>query len=176
MFTIAAPTGASVSLDLERQYAAAWRATQKWPFMWTSTTTSHSASSMLKLILSRRIPALLMTMSSPPKISTALPDHRLGVGPRRHRSGVGDRRATGGDDLVDDLLGGPGIGARSVGGAAEIVDDDGGALTGEQQRLGAADASTRARDDGDLPVEPTHVCLLPSRATTETDTNVRCVT
>ena len=34
-------------------------------------TASHSASSMLKLILSRRIPALFTTTSSPPNVSTA---------------------------------------------------------------------------------------------------------
>ena len=34
-------------------------------------TASHSSSVMLKLILSRRIPALLMSTSSPPNVSTA---------------------------------------------------------------------------------------------------------
>lgn len=34
-------------------------------------TSSHSSSVMLNVMRSRRIPALQMTMSSPPKLSTA---------------------------------------------------------------------------------------------------------
>ena len=71
MFTIAASTGAPVSFDFCRQYDAANRLVVKWPLRWTAMTASHSASSMLKLILSRRIPALLMTTSRPPNVSTA---------------------------------------------------------------------------------------------------------
>ena len=50
------------ALDCERQYVPAWRDGQKWPLRWTLTTASHSSSSMLKDILSRRIPALLTRM------------------------------------------------------------------------------------------------------------------
>ena len=68
---IFALTGALVSLNRARQYAAACRLGQKWPFRWTAITASQSASSMLKLILSRRIPALFTRMSSPPNTLTA---------------------------------------------------------------------------------------------------------
>ena len=71
MFTILPLTGSPVSFDFARQYDAAKRDGAKWPFRWTSMTESHSDSSMLKLILSRRMPALLMSTSRPPKVSTA---------------------------------------------------------------------------------------------------------
>jgi len=64
-------TGSPVSFDVARQYAAAKREGAKWPLRWTSITASHSASSMLKLILSRRMPALLMSTSRRPNVSTA---------------------------------------------------------------------------------------------------------
>ena len=38
--------------------------------------------------------------------------------------GVGDGLAAGGLDLVDDQLGGAGVAAGAVDGAAEVVDDD----------------------------------------------------
>ena len=62
------------------------------------------------------------------------------------------------DDLVDDLLRGRGVGAFAAGAAAEVVDDDRGALAREQQRVAAADAAARAGDDRDLAVEQTHGC------------------
>ena len=48
------------------------------------------------------------------------------------------------------------IAAGAVGGAAEVVDHDLGALRGEQQRVLAADAATGTGDDGDATVERTH--------------------
>ena len=44
----------------------------KCPFRWTAMTESHSASLMLKTMRSRRMPALLMRMSSRPKLSSAV--------------------------------------------------------------------------------------------------------
>src|SRR5918995_485295 len=54
-----------------RQYAAAHRVGAAWPFMWTRTTSSKSNSDMLTIVVSRRIPALLTTMSRSPYDSTA---------------------------------------------------------------------------------------------------------
>ena len=41
------------------------------PLRWTAITSSHSSSVMLKIIRSRRIPAAVTTMSSPPNSSMA---------------------------------------------------------------------------------------------------------
>ena len=78
---------------------------------------------MLWNVLSRRMPALLITMSMRPKASMARLHDRLAALGRGHGVGVGDRLAAGGLDLVDDELGGPGVAAGAVDGAAEVVDD-----------------------------------------------------
>ena len=86
--------------------------------------------------------------------------HALGARPGRDavvvRLGAAARR----DDLVDDLLRGRRVGAVAAGAAAEVVDDDRGALGREQQRVTAADAAPGAGDDRDLAVEQTHEMLL----------------
>ena len=63
--------------------------------------------------------------------------------------GVGDCRAAGGVDLGDDLVRRAGVSALAGVAAAEVVDDDLGAFSGEQQRVFAADAAAGAGDDGD---------------------------
>jgi len=55
-----------------RMIGAAARVTAKVPLRWVLMTASHSSSVMLKIIRSRRIPALLTTMSMRPKVSTAV--------------------------------------------------------------------------------------------------------
>ena len=81
--------------------------------------------------VSRRMPALLMMMSTLPNVSTAvftIAGAALGGG---HAVVVGDGLAAGRLDLVDHLLGG-GLGAAgAVGGAAEVVDHEQGAPLGE---------------------------------------------
>ena len=62
-------------------------------------------------------------------------------------------------DLLADLGGGIGVGAASVDVAADVVDDDLGALARERERDAATDAAARAGDDGDLALEQ----LAPSR-------------
>ena len=47
--------------------------------------------------------------------------------------------------------------------AAEIIYDDLGALLGEQERVGAADASARAGDDRDTSVQEAHRMFLFER-------------
>ncbi len=66
---------------------------------------------------------------------------------------VGDGLATGGDDLGGDGGGRFGVSAVAAHGPAEVVDDDASTPLGEQQRIGAADAASRAGDDGDAPLE-----------------------
>ncbi len=68
---MAALAGSPVSLALVRQYDDAKRIGAKWPLRWTRMTASNSSSDMLKLILSRRMPALQMSTSMPPKVSMA---------------------------------------------------------------------------------------------------------
>src|SRR5215212_6311691 len=61
----------SPAFDRSRQWAAAWRVGQKWPFRCTPTTASHSASDIENTIRSRRMPALLTSTSRRPNASTA---------------------------------------------------------------------------------------------------------
>ena len=82
---------------------------------------------------------------------------------------VGQRRAARGLDL-----GGHGGRHRAIGpdalhGAPEVVDDDAGTTAGQQERVGAADAAARARDDRDASLEtvlvharPRPLSLLPA--------------
>jgi len=69
---------------------------------------------------------------------------------------VRDRVAAGGLDLGDDLVRHLAAAALARAVAAEVVDDDLGALFREQQRVGAADAAARSSDDRYLPVEESH--------------------
>ena len=96
----------------------------KWPLRWTRMTASQSSSVMLKLIASRRMPALLTRMSSRPNASTAVGDELLRAGPRRHVVAVRDGGAAAGGDLVDDLLRGAGRTAVALACDAEVVHDD----------------------------------------------------
>ena len=69
----------------------------------------------------------------------------------RHRIEIGDSLAAGLADGVDDLFGRVRVTAAfAVGGAAEIIDNDLGALRRAKLRNGAADAAPRASDDHDL--------------------------
>src|SRR6476619_4144174 len=65
------PATCSPAFDRSRQWAAACRVGAKWPFRCTSITASHSRSSMLTSMRSRRIPALLTRMSRRPNAATA---------------------------------------------------------------------------------------------------------
>ena len=71
---------------------------------------------------------------------------------------VGDRLAAGGDDLVDDLVGGRGRLALAGEAAAEIVDDDLGAAAREEQRVRASEPVACSRDDRDLSIETQLAC------------------
>ena len=53
------------------QYFAAWWQTAAVPFRWTPTSRSKSASVIAAMLAGRLMPALLTTMSSPPKVETA---------------------------------------------------------------------------------------------------------
>src|SRR5437762_2234039 len=64
-------TFSSPALARARQCMAAKWVGAKWPLRWTLMTASQSASSMLKLMRSRRMPALFTRMSSPPSSSVA---------------------------------------------------------------------------------------------------------
>ena len=82
----------------------------------------------------------------------------LGARPGAHVVGVEGGLAPGGDDVVDRLLGGVDVRCpRPCAAAPDVVDDDLGALGGEEQRLLASDAPPCAGDDGDLAVEHAHL-------------------
>src|SRR3990170_4741857 len=103
----------------------------KWPLRWTAITSSHSCSLMLKIIRSRRMPALLTRMSMRPKLSRAV--------------------------LM--MLSPPVVVAGTVGTDTGIVDDDARALFGHLDGDGAADAAAGAGDDGCFTFEQWHVHL-----------------
>ena len=122
-------------------------------------TASHSSSVMLTSTRSRRMPALFTSTCRSPNASTAVLIEALAALPVGDVVGVGDGLAAHGLDLVDDLLA-PAVRSSpdAVDGAAEVVDDDLGALRREQQRVLAADAPAGAGDDRDASVECTHGC------------------
>ncbi len=91
-------------------------------------------------------------------------DQPAGAVPIGDVARVGDRLPAGFGDRGDDLVSRVGrCRAFSRHLAAEIVDDDRGTLGRERERMGAADAATRASDDRDLPVELTHHATSAAR-------------
>ena len=127
------------------------------------------SSVMLKLIASRRMPALLTTMSRRPYSSSACCTTAPAPSQSATLSPFGDRRTALADDLVDDLAGGRRVGASAFGGGAEVVDDDLRPLGGEQPGVAAADPSSRSGDDGDLAVQQSP---FPCHATSRTPAGV----
>ena len=112
---------------------------------------------MLNDILSRRIPALLTRMSSEPKVSIAWSTTLLAAGPRADVVAVDRGLAAVLPDQGHDLLGRVDVaGALAVQTRTDVVDHDAGALGGEQERLLAPDAPSRAGDHRHLPVEQSH--------------------
>ena len=71
MLTTRPYTGPPAALLASRQCTAAARDVAACPLRWTRMTSSQSDSERLKIILSRRIPALLTRMSIDPKVLTA---------------------------------------------------------------------------------------------------------
>ena len=133
------------ALACSRQWATAKWVGANVPLRWTLMTASHSSSVMLARTRSRRMPALLTSTWTSPKVSMAVLDQALRAFPVGHAVAVGDGLAAGGHDLVDDLLGGAGVGADAVGGPAEVVHDHLGAVLGEHQGVLPADARGRRR-------------------------------
>src|SRR5581483_6970421 len=76
VFTMRASTGAPDAFASSRQCAAAWRATQKWPFRCTRTTASHSSSEALANIRSRTNPCVVHHDVEPAERRTPQVDHR----------------------------------------------------------------------------------------------------
>ena len=102
-----------------------------------------------------------------PNRSTAVSTSACAPAVARHVAGVGDRGSARGDDLGRDGGRRLGVGADAFHRAAEVVDDDAGAPLGEQERMGPADAASRARDDRDPPLEA--VSVHPHRLRTVAD-------
>ena len=118
-------------------------------------TSSQSDSSMLKDILSRRIPALLTRMSRLPKVSMACsttflpPSHELMSSPLTAASPP--------LSLIRATTSSAGCSSCGLAGQRpDVVDDDLGALAGQQERLLAPDASAGSGDDGHFAVEQSH--------------------
>ena len=102
----------------------AWRIVLKWPLRWTRMTASHSASSMLKSIRSRRMPALLTRMLTSPYRSDRLVDQPLGVVVVGDVAEVRVRLAAGASISRDDLVGRVVARVRAVERDAEVLHDD----------------------------------------------------
>ena len=83
-------------------------------------------------------------------------DQPLGPLPVGDVVAVDDRLAAQRHDLGDDFAGRAVVRAGTVVGAAEVVDDDLGALGGEQQRVLATDAAPGSGDDRDASLECSH--------------------
>ena len=79
-----------------------------------------------------------------------LVDHLLGSVPVRHARAIGHGLAAGGGDLGHDVLDA----------VPEVVEDQACPLGGEELGVGGAQPLSGAGDDGDLPVERSHVCVL----------------
>jgi hypothetical protein len=118
-------------------------------------TGSSSSGVMLWNVLSRRMPALLMTMSTVPNASTAVCDDRLAALGGGDRVVLATASPPSAVDLVDHLLGRALVATLAVDGAAEVVDDDPGA---------AAQASSSAWDRPRPPPAPVMIATLPSNA------------
>ena len=105
---------------------------------------------------SRRIPALLTSTCRSPNVSTASATTSPACDQSAMSWPLTAARPPACSISSDDLPGGRRI--RSLAGdvAAEVVDDDGGALRGEEQRVAAAEAAAGAGHDRDAPGEPAH--------------------
>ena len=90
------------------------------------------------------------TASRPAPGVHGLLDHVVAVFVAANIAGVGDGVAAGGLDFVDDFLRGRGIGAFAGNAAAEVVDDDFGAVPGDIEGVSAAEAAAGASDEGHL--------------------------
>jgi hypothetical protein len=90
---------------------------------------------------------------NPPELVHGRVDCPLAALDGGHVAGVGDRRSPRRGDLAGYLLGGSRVVPGSLGAAAEVVDDDLGTALAEQQRVGPADAASRAGDDRDPAAE-----------------------
>ena len=110
---------------------------------------------MLCMALSRRIPALQITMSRRSHLSIAA-DYLLALVVVGDRPVVGDRFAAGRLDLVDHLACGRRILAVPGRVTAEVVDDHLRAFGGKAPRDLATDAAPGAGHDGNLFAQNTH--------------------
>ena len=115
-----------------------------------SSGVSSSNGMLLKM------PALLTTASSRPKLSTAVVHDRLAALGAVDGVVRGHCRPARGGDLVDDLVGDGCVGAVAVHGSAEVVDDDGCAAARQLHRIEAPEPAPGAGDDRDLAVEVDH--------------------
>ncbi len=97
-----------------------------------------------------------------PERVDGLVDHLAGGVEVGHVGAVDDCLAAHGLDLGHDLLGGREVGSAAGSVAAEVVDDDPGAVFGQQQGVFAADAPPRTRHNRNAArTQVTHGFLLP---------------
>ena len=109
---------------------------------------------MLWNVLSRRMPALLMTMSTVPNASTAVLHDRLAALGGGHAVRVGDRLTAAA--LISSTTCSAGLLSppSPVDRTAEVVDHDQRASLGQLERVLASEAAAGAGDDRNFAVEP----------------------
>ena len=89
---------------------------------------ARTASHIVKLMRSAQDPGVVDHDVDPAEPLDRKPHERRSPGPARDVVGVGGGAAPGRQDLLDDLLSRPPVRTRSVGPAAQVVDDHLGAL------------------------------------------------
>ena len=141
------------SLASLRHQAPACRSGAKWPLRCTRITASHSSSEVFTSIRSRTKPGVVDQDVEAAEGVDRLLHHRRGLLEVGDVGAVGDGLAAQRLDLGDDLVGDLGGRALAGAGGAEVVDHDLGALPGELEGVGAADAATRSGDDRDASFE-----------------------
>ncbi len=88
-----------------------------------------------------------------PELLERRTDERRCAGLGCHVAGVGEGNPARGHDLGGHAGGRPGVRSGAVHRPAEVVDDDASPPLRQQQRIGAADATAGAGDDGSAPFE-----------------------
>ena len=141
------PSTSSPAFDRSRQCAVAWRVAQKWPFRWTATTASHSASDIEKIIRSRRMPALFTRTSRRPNVSTASATSCPAASKSVMSAPLTMASPPFASISATTSFAGPEVGAGAVRAAAEVVHHDLGPLRRQHQRVLTPDAAPRPGHD-----------------------------
>ncbi len=119
---------------------------------------------MLASIRSRRNPALLTSTSSRPNSRSAVAISAPAPSHDATSSRLATARPPAATISATTSSAGPAAPPLPSSADADVVDDDGGALSGERERVRAADAAAGSGHDDDAPVAQTHQCSFVTLA------------